>query len=320
MRLLLSRTLAVAALWWTSAALAFPQRPVTLVVPFPAGGTTDVVGRLIAHGLATRLKQSVVVDNRAGAGGTIGAAAVARAAPDGHTLLVSSNTTFTVNPALRQNLPYDPLRSFEGVGLIGGSPMVILAHSGLPVRSIPELVALAREKPGQLSYGSFGAGTVSHLAGEMFKLRAGIELQHVPYKGSAPAMTELIGGHIPLTVDTPSATLPQVAGSKVRPLAVTGARRSDALPQVPTLAESGYPGFEFTTWMAIVAPRGLSGEVRRVLGRAMADTLADPTVQAELRRSGLDVRYEPGSAYEARVARELPLLRASVHKAGLQVD
>ncbi|BEP58725.1 tripartite tricarboxylate transporter substrate binding protein [Variovorax sp. V118] len=320
MRSLLSRALATAMLLSCSAAFAFAQRPISLVVPFPAGGATDVIGRLMAQGLATRLKQSVVVDNRAGAGGTIGAAFVARAAPDGYTLLISSNTTFTVNPALRTSLPYDPVRSFEGIGLIGSSPMVILAHAGLPARNVPELVTLAREKPGQLSYGSFGSGTVSHLAGEMFKLRAGIELQHVPYKGSAPAMTELIGGHIPLMVDTPIATLPQLAGGKVRPLAVTGARRAESLPQVPTLAESGYPGFEFVTWMAIVAPRGLPDTARRALGQALADTLADPAVRAELRRSGIDVQSEPGSAYETRVARELPLLRASVHKAGLQVD
>lgn len=316
----LARALTVALLGLSGVAHAFPDRPITLVVPFPAGGTTDIIGRLIAHGMSTRLKQPVVVDNRAGAGGAVGAAFVAKALANGYTLLVSSNTTFTVNPVLRENLPYDPVQGFEGVGVVGETPLVILAHSAFPARSLPELVALARKKPGQLSYGSFGAGTVSHLAGEMLKLTAGIELLHVPYKGSAPAMADLLGGHVALTVDTPVAALPQMRSGKVRALAVTSPTRSASLAAVPTVAESGYPSFEFSTWVAVVAPRGLPEPARQVLGQALAETLADPVVSTELRKSGLDVRHQPGAAYDTRVARELPQLRDSVRKARIQLD
>lgn len=259
----LARALTVALLGLSGVAHAFPDRPITLVVPFPAGGTTDIIGRLIAHGMSTRLKQPVVVDNRAGAGGAVGAAFVAKAPANGYTLLVSSNTTFTVNPALRENLPYDPVQGFEGfegVGVVGETPLVILAHSAFPARSLPELVALARKKPGQLSYGSFGAGTVSHLAGEMFKLTAGIDLLHVPYKGSAPAMADLLGGHVALTVDTPVAALPQMRSGKVRALAVTSPRAPRRLqrclpsPNPATPASSSRPGWQ---WWHRVACRNL---------------------------------------------------------------
>jgi tripartite-type tricarboxylate transporter receptor subunit TctC len=299
---------------------AFPDKPVTLVVPYPPGGATDTLARIVARGMSQRLGQNVIVENKAGAGTVIGAGFVAKADPDGHTLLISSNTTFTVNPALRPRLPYDPLQSFESIGLIGSSPLVILAHPSLPANSVPELVALARSKPGQISYGSFGAGTTSHLAGEMFKVMAGIDLLHVPYKGSAPAMTDLIGGQVQLTIDTNVAALPQLQAGKVKALAVTTPKRSASLPKVPTVAEAGYPDYEMVPWVVVVAPRGLPATVRQALGKALADTVADPQYRAELQKTGLDVGYLPGSVYDERVSKELPLLRAYVHKAKIQVD
>ena len=303
-----------------AAAPAYPDKPVTLVVPFPPGGATDTLGRILARGLGERLGQSVVIDNRAGAGTVIGATAVARAAADGYTLLISSNTTFTVNPALREKLSYDPQQNFEGIGVVGTAPLVILANKALPVQNVKELVALARSKPGQISYGSFGNGTTSHLAGEMLKLITGIDLLHVPYKGSAPAMTDLIGGQVQLTIDTNVAALPMLQAGKVKALAVTTPKRSPSMPDVPTVAEAGYPDYEMVPWIAIVAPRGLPVPVREALTKALADTVADAGIRAELKKTGLDVAYEPASAYGKRVAKELPLLRAYVHKANIQPE
>jgi tripartite-type tricarboxylate transporter receptor subunit TctC len=298
----------------------FPDKPVTLVVPFPPGGATDTIARIVATGMGKRLGKAVVVDNKAGAGTAIGAAAVAQAAADGHTLLISSNTTFTVNPALKRKLPYDAQKSFESIGLIGTSPLVLLATPSLPANTVKDVVALARAKPGVLAYGSFGNGTSSHLAGEMFKLMTGSDILHVPYKGSAPAMTDLIGGQVQLTFDTNVAALPMVQAGKVKAIAVTSARRSPSMPQVPTVAEAGYPDYEMVPWIAIVAPRGLAAPVQQALGKALADTLADAGTRGELEKAGVDVGWQPGSFYDARVARELPLLRAYVHKARIPLE
>lgn len=313
--------LAAAAMFASAGVLAaFPDKPVTLVVPYPPGGATDVLARILNKGLSQRLGQPVIVDNKAGAGTAIGAAAVARAPADGYTLLISSNTTFTVNAALKRTLPYDPLQQFEGVGLIGSSPLVLLAHPGVAANTVQELVALARQQPGKFSYGSFGTGTTSHLAGELFRLMTGVDMLHVPYRGSAPAMTDLIGGQVPLTFDTNVAAMPQVAAGKVKAIAVTSRRRYSGLPNVPTVAESGYPEYEMVPWIAVVAPRGLPAEVRTRLSKALQQTVADPVTRAELEKAGLEVGWQAGSVYEERVARELPLLRAYVHKAKLPVE
>ncbi|NRF65445.1 tripartite tricarboxylate transporter substrate binding protein [Aquincola sp. S2] len=312
--------LAAALTTATAAAAGFPDKPVTLVVPYPPGGATDTLARILAKGMGQRLGQTVIVDNKAGAGTAIGAGAVAQALPDGYTLLISSNTTFTVNPALKSKLPYDAQKSFESIGLIGTSPLVLLANPAFPANSVKELVALARAKPGTLAYGSFGNGTTSHLAGEMFKLVTGADLLHVPYKGSAPAMTDLIGGQVQLTFDTNVAALPMIQSRKVKALAVTSAKRSPSMPSVPTVAEAGFPDYEMVPWITIVAPRGLPAAVQQVLGKALADTLADASVRGDLEKTGVDVAWQPGSFYEARVAKELPLLRAYVHKAKIPTE
>jgi tripartite-type tricarboxylate transporter receptor subunit TctC len=298
----------------------FPEKPLTLVVPYPPGGATDTVARIVATGMGQRLGKTVIVDNKAGAGTAIGAGAVAQAAPDGYTLLISSNTTFTVNPALKSKLPYDAQKSFESIGLIGTSPLVLLATPSLPASTVKEVVALARAKPGKLAYGSFGNGTTSHFAGEMFKLVTGSDILHVPYKGSAPAMTDLIGGQVQLTFDTNVAALPMVKAGKVKAIAVTSAKRSPSMPNVPTVAEAGYPEYEMVPWITIVAPRGLPAPVQQVLGKALADTLADAGTRGELEKAGVDVAWQSGSFYDARVARELPLLRAYVHKAKIPTE
>ena len=299
---------------------AFPDKPITLVVPYPPGGATDTIARVIAGPMGKRLGQTVIVENRAGAGTAIGATAVARSAPDGYTLLISSNTTFTVNAALKSSLPYDPQKDFESIGIIGSSPLVLLAHPKLPVSTVKDLIGLSAREPKGLSYGSFGVGTTAHLAGEMFKVMTGAHLLHVAYKGSAPAMTDLMGGQIQLSFDTSVAAMPQMAAGKVKAIAVTTKKRSAQMPQVPTVAEAGFPDYEMVPWITLVARRGMASDVSGKLSQALKDTVNDPAIQADLQQKGVDVVYQPGSAYDGLVARELPLLRAYVHRANIAAE
>lgn len=299
---------------------AYPDKPITLIVPYPPGGATDIIARKLAGPLGQRLGQTVVVENKAGAGTAIGATAVARSAPDGHTLLISSNTTFTVNPALKKTLPYDPQQDFESIGLIGSSPLVLIAHPGVAANNVKELLELAKRTPQGLSFGSFGVGTSAHLAGEMFKVMTGANLVHVAYRGSAPAMTDLIGGQIPLSFDTTVAAQPQIAAGKVKAIAVTTRLRSAQMPQVPTVAEAGFPDYEMVPWITVVARRGLPADVRTKLAQALKDSVNDAAVKADLQKTGVDVLHQPGAVYDTRVAQELPLLRAYVHRANIPVE
>jgi tripartite-type tricarboxylate transporter receptor subunit TctC len=312
---------AVALLAPCLAQAAFPEKPITIVVPYPPGGAADVLGRITARHLQLQWPGStVVVENKAGAGTVVGAQAVAQAAPDGYTLLSSSNTTWTMNPALKPKLPYDTLKSFEAIGTIGSIPLMLVAHPSAPFNSVKELMALARAQPGKLNYASFGAGTSSHFAGEMFNAAAGVDIVHVPYKGSAPAMQDLIGGQVPLSFDTNIAAVPQIKAGKIKALAVTTARRIANAPEVPTLAEAGLPGFELSAWVSFVAPRGLPEQVRSTLVKALAEAMKTPAMQADLAKAGLEAGYEPPAAFEARVNRELPLMRELVKKANITVD
>jgi tripartite-type tricarboxylate transporter receptor subunit TctC len=298
----------------------FPEKTITLVVPYPAGGTTDTLGRILAKGLSQRLGQAVIVQNKGGGGTVIGAGVVAHAAPDGYTLLISSNSTFTLNPALSSKLPYDPLKSFESIGTLGSTPLVLLANLALPANSVKELVALAKARPSELSYASFGVGTSPHFAGEMFKSLAGIDITHVPYRGEAPALQDLIGGQVQLSFSTNVAALPQIRAGTVKVIAVTSARPSPSLPNVPSIAQSGYAEYEMVPWFALVAPLGLPVDVKRLLNRALVDSLADPSIRGELQGVGLDVDYQEPSAYATRVSQELPLMRAYAFRAGMQTD
>jgi tripartite-type tricarboxylate transporter receptor subunit TctC len=299
---------------------AYPEKPITLVVPYPPGGATDTVARKIQESMSKSLGQPVLVENKAGAGTAIGATAVAKSAPDGYTLLISSNTTFTVNPALKSKLPFDPAKDFEGIGVIGTSPLVLIANPKVPASNLSELIAIAKKDPGKLSFGSFGNGTTAHIAGEMLNVMAGVNVVHVPYKGSAPAMTDLIGGQVPLTFDTNVAAMPMIAAGKVKAIAVTSLKRYPQLPNTPTIAESGYPGFEMVPWIVVVAPKGLPADVQRKLSAALEGTLNNKEIKAELVKAGVEVQFEPGSAYGARVAKELPLLKEYVKKAKIPVE
>ncbi|WP_157267912.1 Bug family tripartite tricarboxylate transporter substrate binding protein [Azohydromonas aeria] len=302
---------------WAQA--AWPTRPIQLVIPFPPGGATDVAGRLLAKALEAQLGQPVVPDNRAGAGTIIGASLVAKAPADGHTLLVTSGTTFTVNPAIQPRLPYDPVKSFEPVGLVARTGLILLAHKDAPANNPREFVALAKASPGQVIYASFGNGTTAHFTGELLGHVTGTRLMHVPYKGSAPAMADLMGGQVPFAVDTVAAAIPQLKGNKVKAIAVTTARRSALLPNVPTFAESGYM-LDADTWLAVAAPRGLPPAVKARLEKALADVVAQPEVRDKLVASGFEPGYQNGAAVEALIQKEMPLMRETAQRAHITAD
>ena len=245
--------LAAAAMLCTDA-LGYPEKPVRLIVAFPAGGAADLVARAIAQRLTEQWRQQVIVDNRAGAGGVIGTELAARAAPDGYTILFGSSSTFATGPVLQANLPYHPQRDFAPIGLTTLIPNIIVAHASVPVRSVKELIDYAKAKPKQLSYASNGNATASHIAGELFRHRAGFEWIHVPYKGAGPAINDVVGGHVQFLIGAISTSLPHIRAGKIRGIAVTGLQRSSAVADIPTVAESGFPGFEVVQWFGLMAP------------------------------------------------------------------
>ncbi len=302
---------------WADA--AYPSRPVTLVIPFPAGGSTDVVGRLVGKTLSEKLGQPVTIDNRAGAGTIIGATYAAKSAPDGYTLLISSGTTFTVNPAIQPKLPYDPVKSFEPLGMIARTGLILLASANVPASTPKEFVALVKAAPEKYSYASFGTGTTSQFTGELILRATGTRMVHIPYKGSAPAMTDLMGGQVPFSVDTVTAAIPQLKTGKIKAIAVSTAKRSPMLPNVPTFAESGFD-VDADTWIAIVAPRGLPPAVKAKLEKALADTVAAPEVRTKLTDAGLEPTYLNGAAVASVIERELPVMRAIAARANIQAD
>lgn len=247
------------------AAQAFPTHPLRLVVPFPPGGPTDIVARPLAQLLGTALGQQVVVDNRGGAGGSIGAELVARAPADGYTLLMGTVGTQAINPALYKKLPYDPLKDFTPLGLVASAPVALVVSPGSPYKTVADLVAAARRQPGVIAFGSAGNGTPGHLTGELFAKAAGIKLMHIPYRGSAPAITDLLGGQIPLMFDPVQSILPHARAGKLRVLAVSSRERSTVLPQVPTFAEAGLRNFDAVAWWAVFGPASLPPAVAATL-------------------------------------------------------
>ncbi|KWR77492.1 Bug family tripartite tricarboxylate transporter substrate binding protein [Cupriavidus sp. IDO] len=299
---------------------AWPDRPIRLVVPFAAGGATDVLGRLLAVGLGEKLGQAVVVENKPGASTVIGATQVAKAAPDGYTLLLAASTTLTLNPAIRHNLAYDPIKSFTPLGLVADMSLVLVASPDSPVNSLKDLVTQAKANPDKFSYGSFGTGSSVHFGGEMLKSATGIHMVHVPFNGSAPSLTALAGGQVQVAVDTVVASLPLIKGGKIRPLAVLSPQRLPALPQVPTVAESGYPGFQMGTWFALLAPAGLPAPVQQKLEKALADVANAPATRTRMAELALTPAYGNGAAVRARVEKELPEMRAVAARAGIRAE
>jgi tripartite-type tricarboxylate transporter receptor subunit TctC len=278
--LALSLALAMAAL--DVAAQAFPDHPVRLIVAFPPGGGTDIVARLVGQKLAESWGQQVIIDNRGGAGGVIGTEFAAHAAPDGYTLLLGTLGNLAVNQHLYKNMTVDPLTAFAPITQVVDVYFVLLAHPALPANSVRELIALAREKPGQLTYSSSGSGGAPHLAAELFKRMAHVDLVHIPYKGSAPSFQDLIGGQVAVTFDSQIQALPFIRDGKLKALAVLGKARSPQLPEVPTVAESGLPGYELTNWFGLVAPAATPREVLAKIYADVAKVLENPDLRGRI--------------------------------------
>ncbi|MCK1514374.1 tripartite tricarboxylate transporter substrate binding protein [Bradyrhizobium sp. 190] len=279
----------VGALVWAAPlahAAEYPVRPIKLIVPYAAGGPTDVLGRMVGEYLARDLKQAVVVEKKGGAQGAIGAEAAARAEPDGYTLFFTAASIFVLNPLLYKKLPYDPAKDFRMLALITDLPVVMEVHPSVPAKTIQEFVAYAKQNPGKLNFGSAGTGGTIHLAGEMFKQMAGIDMVHVAYKGAGPALTDLLSGNIQVMFDTLGTALPPVKGGLLRPLAVSSAQRIPDLPDVPTVAESGYPDYVVGVWFGIAAPSKLPDDIAQKLTASLHKALGDDTFRTSLEKVG----------------------------------
>ncbi|RLK28540.1 Bug family tripartite tricarboxylate transporter substrate binding protein [Cupriavidus plantarum] len=278
--------LAGASLHVAHAADAWPSKPITLVVPFAAGGTTDIVGRAVGQKLGEALGQPVVVDNRPGAGGTLGAANVARAQPDGYTFLLAT-IAHTMAPGIYKSLPYDFQKDLEPIGMVASTPNVLIVNEQIPVKTVQELIAYIKAHPGKVNYGSAGIGSTEHMSGELFRSATGTDISHVPYKGGAPMMTDIIAGQIQMAIETSPSAYPHIKSGKVRALAVTSAKRSPAYPGLPTVAESGVPGYEVVTWYALMAPRGTPEAIKQRAGAELAKVLKQPDVVKRFDEQGV---------------------------------
>jgi tripartite-type tricarboxylate transporter receptor subunit TctC len=303
----------------TVAAQAYPTRPVTLVIPFPPGGGNDALGRMVADKMSKSLGQQVVVENRGGAGGTIATRAVARSAADGYTILLAYTGTLAINPSLYSNPGYDPRKDFAPIGLIAGLPSVLVVHPSLPVRSVAELIAFAKARPGRIDY-AFVPGTVGHITTELFANTAGIDFTRIPYKGNGPAMTDLLGGHVAMMFLSILPVLEHVRAGTLNALAVTSAARSELLPEVPTIAQAGLPGFSAVIHYGLLAPLGTPREVIGELNRALGDALSADDVRARLAAEGTVPLAGTPADYAADIDAEETRWGALVRKLNLKVE
>ena len=313
---------AVAAAIFAQAAGAqnYPNRPLRLVVPFSAGGAADVPGRILTQKMSEALGHQVVVDNRPGAGSTIGADQVAKAPPDGYTLLTISNTHF-VSAALYKKLPYDSVSDFAPVTQVTSAPNIIVVHPSLPTKTVKELIALAKAKPGKIDYASSGNGSTQHLTGALFTKMAGIEMTHIPYRGSGPATADLLSGQVTVGFPGIAGMLPQIKAGKLRALAVTGAKRSPELPQVPTVAEAGVKGYDVTAWFGIVAPKGTPRDIVQKLHAELLRILKNPDVQRQLLNAGQEVAWQETPEFFGEMLKaEAPKWARMVEASGATVN
>ncbi len=309
-----------AAISLGASAQTFPTKPIRIVVPFPAGGTTDVLARAVAQKLTESLGQAAVVDNRPGAGGNIGAELVAKSPPDGYTLLMGTVGTHAINPSLYPKMPYDHVKDFAPVILVAGVPNVLVINPSLPVNSVQELIAYAKANPGKLNFASSGNGTSIHLSGELFKTMAGIQMTHVPYKGSAPALQDLVGGQVQLMFDNLPSSLALIKAGKLKALAVTSLTRAAALPDVPTVAESGLPGFEASSWFGLLAPAGTPPPIVVTLNADVAKWLATPEAREKLLAQGANAAGGSPADFARHIAAETAKWQKVVRESGAKVD
>jgi tripartite-type tricarboxylate transporter receptor subunit TctC len=308
------------AVWSTTFAQGYPSKPVRLIAPTAPGSPPDIRARWIADALTPALGQPVVVENKAGAGGNIGTEAVAKSAPDGYTLLLAHQGTFAINPHVYARTGYDPIADFAPVTRLVLSPMVLAVNPGLPVNSVSDLIRLAREKPGHLTFGSAGNGTPPHMAAELFKRTAKIDVVHVPYKGASPALVDLMAGRLSFTFDSAAIQLPQVRTGKIKALAVTGSKRLPSLPDIPTVSESGFPGFEYWSWMGICAPAGTPKDVVSRLNHAIVGILGTPKAQDWFAAQGGEPMGESPEAFAAFIKTEYAKWGEVVRAAGITVE
>ncbi|AZG11884.1 tripartite tricarboxylate transporter substrate binding protein [Pigmentiphaga sp. H8] len=305
---------------FAAAAQTYPARMVKLVVPFPPAGSGDVAARLLAERLGPVWGVPIVVENKPGAAAMIGADAVAKAAPDGYTLLVAPNNLQTMNPAMYKSMPFDAEKAFRSVALIGTTPFALVAGPGIDAGSVSELVALAKSRPGGLSYASSGVGSVQHLAGELFRSMAGVPLTHIPYKGGAPAVVGLLSGQVDLYFGAATAVLPQVKAGKLKPLAVTGSARTALLPGVPTMDEAGVKGYVSEPWIGLLAPAGTPDAVVARINRDLRTVMADPDLVTKLAEQGIDAAPGTPEALDRRIATERRLWSRVIAEARISAD
>lgn len=311
---------AAGALPLGAAAQNFPTKPITIVVPFSAGGTTDILARIVGQGLTTELGQSVVVDNKPGAGGNIGASLAAKAAADGYTLFMGTVGTHAINQSLYKKLPFDPVKDFAPLSRVATVPNLLVAHPSQPFKTVKEMIAYAKANPGKITFGSPGSGASPHVSGELFKSMTGTDMLHVPYKGSAPAMTDLLGGQTSVMFDNMPSAIQHVRSGKLRPIAVTTAKRSPELPDVPTIAEAGVPGYEATSWFGMFAPAATPKPVLSKLQAALTKVLNQADVKKKIAEQGGEVVAETPDQFAAFIKAESVKWGKVVKESGATAD
>lgn len=317
--LVITTLLAVCAFAPPAAAQTYPSKPIRLLVGFPPGGGADIVARILIPELAESLQQQIVIDNRAGAGSAIASEIAAKAVADGYTLLLVSSA-HAINAGLPRKLSYDALTDFAGVALVAGAPLVLVIYPGLPVKSVTELIELARAKPGQLNFGSSGSGGTSHLAGELLKTMAKVNLTHVPYKGAPQALVDVISGQVQLLFPSLPTTFPQIKAGRVKALAVTSAKRATTLPEIPTVAESGVPGYEATNWYGMLAPAGTPQSIVQKLNGAVLRALRTAEVNDALIRQGAEPLPSTPADFERYLKSEIAKWTTVIRQAGVRAD
>jgi len=301
-------------------AQAWPSKPIKYIVPFAPGGTTDILARTVGEKLSVALGQPVIIENKPGAGGGVGAEFVAKAAPDGYTIMGGTISTHAINASLYKNLPYDPIKDFVPIVLLARVPNMLVVNVDIPAKSVPELIALLKANPGKYSFASSGNGTSQHLSGELFKSMSGTEMQHIPYKGSPPALQDVVGGQVTMTFDNITTAWTLAKAGKLRALAVTTASRSAVAPDVPTLAESGLAGFEVSSWQGVFAPAGTPPDIVRRLNAEIVKILNTPDVKEKLVSLGLDVGGNTPEEFLVMVKAEVVKWADVVKKSGAKVD
>jgi len=299
---------------------AYPSKTITIIVPFAAGGTTDILARIVAQYMGTELGESVIVDNKAGAGGNIGGQVAAKAPADGHTLFMGTVGTHAINASLYNKMPFDPIKDLAPITRVAMVPNLLVANPSQPFKTVKEMIAYAKANPGKLNFGSSGNGSSIHLSGELFKSMAKVEMQHVPYKGSAPAVSDLLGGQIAIMFDNMPSAYPHVKAGKLRALAVTTANRSPQLPNVPTIAEAGVPGYQATSWFGMYAPAGTPPEVLAKLNTTLVKVLANAEVKKKLAEQGAEPYSEKPEQFAAFIQKESVKWGKVVKDSGASVD